>query len=886
MAQDGRGILYFANLRGVVTYDGAWWSVVELPHGAPALSVAVDRAGRVGVGGVDDFGVLRPDAQGNLRYQSLLATLPPAMRENPGEFDSVIDDGARLVFVSAKLIVAWDGRASAVLLDTRDQPMPRRPFLIGGRLLFGSRDGLQELGGPKTFAGQRVDGMTESFITVRDVGLFTRDGKPVTGSGAAWLKGKKVMDSCTLRDGRSVFTTLRDGVAILDPAGNLQTVIDREAGLPEALAYGGREDREGSLWIVHDLGMTRVDLASPLTVIDSRSGLRGSTHDVVRHRGRLYAASSHGLFAIDDAAHRVTAIEGLDSPWSVVSLGDELLVGTGAGAYSIRGDGKPQRVAGTEQLLIYAMSTAPGNPSLIYLGLTEGLGMLRRNGDGWRYDGLAGDGKAYVRTFVEHGGALWCGTSYDGALRIDQDGSMHPVGSGELTPFLMGDRLVFTTGEGGGRFLQLTSGRLVPDPLLGATRAPDRWDTAVADAAGNVWINTAPPSVIRRLPGGRYELAARSPIAMPAGDIESMRLDDDGSILIAGDHGLFRIAPNAAQDVAPPPAPVIRRITRGESQPLFGGYGAASAVELPHAFQRLRIEIGPASFKPGVRYQYRLDPLDEMWSGWRDEPLLEYTNLGEGSYTFRIRARGASGEIGPETTWRFAVLPPWYRSVWAIALWLLVAAGLVALVVRIRTRALYTQAEKLRLRVAEQTVALTEANARLAQLAVSDSLTGIPNRREFERALEAEWERALRHDQPLALILLDLDAFKALNDTHGHPAGDECLRRIGRLLADTIRVSGDVVARYGGEEFALLLPITDAASAAVVAERLRHLVERLQIHGVTASFGVASMVPDRLSEPASLVARADRALYAAKRAGRNCVRVDGAEGAWAEGETA
>ena len=171
-------------------------------------------------------------------------------------------------------------------------------------------------------------------------------------------------------------------------------------------------------------------------------------------------------------------------------------------------------------------------------------------------------------------------------------------------------------------------------------------------------------------------------------------------------------------------------------------------------------------------------------------------------------------------------------------------------------------------------MALTEANARLAQLAVSDSLTGIPNRREFERVLAVEWERALRHAAPLALVLLDLDHFKALNDTHGHPAGDECLRRIGQLLAETIRTSGDVVARYGGEEFALLLPSTDAASAEVVAERLRVLIERLSIHNVTASFGVAAMVPARLADPASLVAAADRALYTAKRAGRNCVRVE------------
>jgi hypothetical protein len=182
LAQDSRGILYFANLRGVVTYDGAWWSLVELPRSAPALSLFVDAADRIGIGSVDDFGLLEPDAQGYLHYRSLLPTLPAAQRENLGEFDYVITDGARLVFVSQKIVVAWNGRASTVLLDTRAHPAPHRPFFSRGQLLFGTRDGLQDLGGGKTFAGQRVDAVTDSFVNVRGVGLFTRNGKPVAGA--------------------------------------------------------------------------------------------------------------------------------------------------------------------------------------------------------------------------------------------------------------------------------------------------------------------------------------------------------------------------------------------------------------------------------------------------------------------------------------------------------------------------------------------------------------------------------------------------------------------------------------------------------------------------------------------------------------------------------
>jgi diguanylate cyclase (GGDEF)-like protein len=209
----------------------------------------------------------------------------------------------------------------------------------------------------------------------------------------------------------------------------------------------------------------------------------------------------------------------------------------------------------------------------------------------------------------------------------------------------------------------------------------------------------------------------------------------------------------------------------------------------------------------------------------------------------------------------------------------------VLLVIRARTGTLERQAERLRARVAEQTAELQEtvklleaANAQLEVLSLEDDLTGIANRRYFERTLADEWNRARRREQPLALILLDLDYFKELNDRRGHPAGDDCLRRVGAFLNETIRRSGEVVARYGGEEFAILLPGTDGDGAIRVAEKLREGIERLGIpygngRRVTASCGIAAIIPGPDVSAENLVASADRALYAAKHSGRNCVRV-------------
>lgn len=173
---------------------------------------------------------------------------------------------------------------------------------------------------------------------------------------------------------------------------------------------------------------------------------------------------------------------------------------------------------------------------------------------------------------------------------------------------------------------------------------------------------------------------------------------------------------------------------------------------------------------------------------------------------------------------------------------------------------------------------LSAANATLKDLSAIDGLTGVHNRRAFDEKLQTEWRRALRSDQPIALLLIDLDHFKQLNDNYGHLVGDECLRRVASTINDAIRRPPDFCARYGGEEFVAVLPETESKGAELMAERIRKCIDALEIRAgndsirVTASLGCCVMRPKPGDDMLQLIERADKALYAAKDAGRNTFR--------------
>ena len=169
------------------------------------------------------------------------------------------------------------------------------------------------------------------------------------------------------------------------------------------------------------------------------------------------------------------------------------------------------------------------------------------------------------------------------------------------------------------------------------------------------------------------------------------------------------------------------------------------------------------------------------------------------------------------------------------------------------------------------------AQTKLEEMAVTDGLTGLYNRRYFNDQLESEWRRCNRSGEPLSLIMLDIDFFKPFNDTYGHLVGDECLKSVAGTIRRSLLRGSDLPARYGGEEFCVLLPNTHLTGADTIARRICANIEHLGIphnasgisRWVTLSGGIAACIPSVTDNPKHLIEQADKALYRAKASGRN-----------------
>jgi diguanylate cyclase (GGDEF)-like protein len=692
------------------------------------------------------------------------------------------------------------------------------------------------------------------------------------------------------------------------------------------------EDREANLWVgTHGGGLARLR-DSRFIAVTTADGLVSSyvKSVTVGPDGRVWVGTyGGGLNVIEGGRVRVVdAARGL--PTNQVR---SVLVGRDGGVWVgttnglARLDGQRVRTWGAAEGLPgpSVNSLWQGPDGAIWVGTSGGLarfadGRLAPYGEA---EGLAAGQVGPVR--VTRDGALWVGTYGAGLMRV-QGGQTTRFGEREG---LLGQTVLALHEDSRGSLWAGTSdgglARLVGERFLSLTTQDGLHQDGIFDILeddqGALWlpgnhgifkvaladIERFTQGQLPAIPGVVYGAADGMPGRQCSGGSQpNAWRTPDGRLWFATNKGLALFDPRrtAPLSLAPPVAIESVHVDGRSFKPPLPARATFEPGE-----GRLEFRYAALTFvaTERVRYRYKLEGFDRDWveAGRRRDAY--YTNIPAGQYVFRVVAASGDGQWNEAgASFSLELRPRLYERRW---FQVLLAAGVLLLGLllhRARVWSLEARSREMRQLVEERTARLREeverseralgeaeearagleranlqlerANRQLRALSYVDDLTGLANRRHFNALLDEEWRRAARARAWLALVMIDVDHFKELNDSLGHDEGDRCLVQLGQALLDSLRRAGDVVARHGGEEFAVLVPGAQPMQAAVLAEQLRRRVEDLGLRQagisarvVTISAGVAACQPTLGEGPEQLVKAADEALYAAKRGGRNRV---------------
>jgi len=361
-------------------------------------------------------------------------------------------------------------------------------------------------------------------------------------------------------------------------------------------------------------------------------------------------------------------------------------------------------------------------------------------------------------------------------------------------------------------------------------------------------------------------------------DLGAFASGPDGSLWFGTGGGLSHFKPHPDKSSATPPSVMFTDLLIGQTDIL-----GAQHQSFPMSSGALTASFSApnATQDSSLLFRYRLEGARSPWTE-TTQRQLEFARLAPGTYELEVQVRDSRGIWSSQTAkFSFSIQTPWYRRGWFIALLALVPFLIAVVVFRIRFIGTQRRERQLQQIVADKTSDLRKANEELLRLTMVDALTGVANRRHFDQTLAQECERVKRSGSTISLLLIDVDHFKALNDSAGHQKGDEYLMMLGLEFLRAARQQIDLVARIGGEEFAFILPSTNALEAAQIAERLRLNVEALNLPhpassvaaSLTVSIGVATATQEQHCSPEELVGAADQALYRAKDLGRNRVQI-------------
>lgn len=744
---------------------------------------------------------------------------------------------------------------------------------------------------------------------------------------------------------RFAISTIKAGVIVFDRQGKVLRAFNKNSGLLDNTVAGITLDRSNNLWAATNSGISHIELSVPQSIFGAKNGLEGVSIASTYYQGRFYVSTFQDLYyqtpfnydIKNDLPQFSPMRESTSEVWQFMEVSGDLMAASGRGLYRIKEDAafKIPDSSGNA----YCLAVSPLWLDHLFVGLMGGVEVFKREAGVWKLVGRMDGVKDNIRRITtDTNGQLWLNTEVQGVLRAQFTGDKatqvetHRLG---LEHGILNLTASHTTLVDGNLYL------LTPKGLRRANIA--KWQSGVGDATqfspepgfgtqfsdGSLEVNELMSDQLGgyfiKTSQGVFQLkpkktASESGVAsvtyeIVSGAFRGLDIPDDsfyvhpqGGVWFPGEN-LIRVDTNARKDYQQSFEVLIRRVSSGGKHNLFEGTHAEpgktvagittvfkssqnkeTIPKLPYDQNALVFEFAAAFYEKSsaTRFQYQLEGFDKAWSEWDSASSKEYTNVPEGKYRFRVRAKNVYDTSGQEAVYAFEILPPWFRTWWAYLIW--IAGASLSLLGIVHFYTLRLKREKIHLEelVAQRTQELKDAT-------LTDPLTGLRNRRFISEVLQTDvlafagyknyimnsnnHREGLTGEEVFGVFLLDMDHFKQVNDTYGHDAGDQILKQFADILSASVR-KDDVIVRLGGEEFLVVLKKTKPDYIHTFAKKLLDTVAEKEfdigdgtIIRKTCSIGYAHF-PFYAEQPNLItfeqcIAIADMGMYHAKHTGRN-----------------
>lgn len=756
MAMQGdNGVLHVANTRGVLSFDGARWSLIPVSNRSIVRGLAQGADGHIYVGAQDELGYLAPSDSGQ-HYVSLRDQIEEGP-DDLGNIWSVEAAGSFVYFHTYEGLYRWSTSDKTMHHWT---PAEADDYFFPLVTVHGTPYVASQTEGVNAVAGDSLRPVfslppTESgdSQSIRDLAPYGDDQILVaTSTNALYVYDDNADDDNAVRalslsfadrfgdalmydlnrlsDGTYALATIGAGLFLFDASGTLI----RHFPFPNQPVLSTYEDHEGGVWATLDSGLRRIDWNTPLSVFSGEYDDETVT-DVVRHNDTLTVSTNHGMGTIVPSAEpgapaRLEKHAPFTQIWNLHQDRDTLLVGAASDLFRWEQSDQYEGV-GLQESHAFRVTAAPHAPNQLYVSTSRGIERFERSDStAWTRTGnLRDDIGNFSRPAWANNSTLWVGTRYAGVVRVQVDDEGRPVGTqhftttdglpeGHVMPFRFGDAVLFSTEEGVHRFHPDTEqfNRTQDPPYVPGSLNEPRVLMA-ADGAGRWWGNTEVGFGWWSQDRSDWTWQMRSLRRVPRAVIRAA-LAEDAVVWLATDGGLLRYQPNA--DTLSAGKVLLRDMSAIPSETAL--HTADSSSEPPpirYANNSVRIRYAAPSFTMPhtTEYRVRLSGLSETWSQWTTQAQRDFTNLAPGSYTFEVQARTARGTVTDISPYTFTILPPWYRTWWAYLLYVLGGGGLLVGIVQWRTHSLRQQQRHLEQLVDARTSEIRDKNEQLARQA-------------------------------------------------------------------------------------------------------------------------------------------------------------------------